>query len=171
LLTSPEPAEETTTTLINLALVVARLGERALLVDGNFHQPRLHSLLRCAVAPGFRDILATPEEWQKGIHVTPVEHLHLIPAGTAQVQTSVSIESPACEVLLAHCRANYDWVLFTVPPILSSTDAALLSTKVDATCLVLTCGVSRLEAALEARAALEAVQGKVIGAILTGRQM
>jgi non-specific protein-tyrosine kinase len=80
----------------------------------------------------------------------------------------VSIESSAFEVLLAHFRANYGWILFVAPPVLSYTDAVMLSTKVDAICLVLTCEVSRLEAVLEAKAALEAVQGKVVGAVLTG---
>jgi hypothetical protein len=44
----------------------------------------------------------------------------------------------------------------------------VLSGKVEATCLVLICGVSRLDAIDEAKTALEAVQANVIGAILIG---
>ena len=46
--------------------------------------------------------------------------------------------------------------------------AAVLSATLDATCLVLTYGVSRVDALLEAKVALEAVQGKVIGAVAIG---
>ena len=40
--------------------------------------------------------------------------------------------------------------------------------KVDATCLILTCGVSPFDTVLEAKSVLEAVQANLIGAILTG---
>jgi len=46
----------------------------------------------------------------------------------------------------------------------------VLGSKVDATCLVLTSGVSRMETMLEAKNVLEAVQANVIGAILMSRK-
>jgi capsular exopolysaccharide synthesis family protein len=168
LLTSPEPVTETATMLVNLAIVAASVGERTLLVDSNLHQPTLHSLLHCAATPGLIDILADPEGWQKGVQPTHMDNLHVIPAGTIMPPPAlVSLESSAFDTLLTRLRATYDWLLFAAPPVLSYTDAVVLSAKVDATCLVLTCDVSRLEVILEAKAALEAVQGKVIGAILT----
>jgi capsular exopolysaccharide synthesis family protein len=165
--TSPGP-EETTATLVNLALVTAGLGEKTLLVDSNLHAPTLHTLLQCPATPGLVDILAAPESWQKSIHPTSVPNLSLLPAGIIMPQKLVSLESSAFDALLACLRSTYDTVLFATSPVLSSTDAAVLSTKVDATCLVLTCGVSRLESVMEAKAVLEAVQGNVIGAVLTG---
>jgi capsular exopolysaccharide synthesis family protein len=170
-LTSPHPEEETAATLVNLALVTAGIGEKTLLVDSNLRSPTLHNLLQCPSTPGLADILTDPEGWQQGIHATRVNNLHLLPAGVTTPQGLVSLESSAFDALLARLRSHYDTVLFATPPVLSCTDAAVLSTKVDATCLVLTCGVSRLEAISEAKATLEAVQGKVIGAILTDFRM
>jgi hypothetical protein len=53
--------------------------------------------------------------------------------------------------------------------VLACSDAAVLGSKVDATCLVLTSGVTRMDAILEAKDVLEAVQANVIGAMLVSR--
>jgi capsular exopolysaccharide synthesis family protein len=168
LLTSPGDKEDTIATLAHLARVVAGVGEKTLLVDSNFRHPGLHGLFQCASVPGLADMLTDPEGWQKGLHTTPVDNLHLVPAGSITPQTPIALESPILDVLLAHFRTAYDLILFAAPPVCSYTDAAVLSAKVDAICLVVTHSVSRIEAITEAKAVLEAVQGKVIGAILTG---
>jgi capsular exopolysaccharide synthesis family protein len=166
-LTSVGPDDAVPTVLTNLAIAAATAGTKTLLVDSNLRQPALHRLLQCPLAPGLTEVLMAPQEWQKGIQTTPVEHLHLLPAGGNSSPTSTGLASPAFDVLLTHVKGAYDLILCAAPPVLDLSDAALLGSRVDATCLVLTCGVSHLEALEEARAALEAVQAKVIGAILT----
>ncbi len=168
LLVSPGPDEGATTTLVNLALVVASVGEKTLLIDSDLRRPELHQLLQCSSAPGLVDILTDPESWQKGIHTTNVENLHLVPAGLITPQAPMALESPAFTVLLARFRTMYDFILCAAPPIGHYTDAAVLSATLDATCLILTYGVSRVDALLEAKVALEAVQGKIIGAVVIG---
>jgi capsular exopolysaccharide synthesis family protein len=166
LLVSPGPDEGAATTLVNLALVAASVGEKILLIDSDLRRPELHQLLQCASTPGLVDILTDPESWQKGIHTTHVENLHLVPAGSITPQAPMALESPAFRALLARFQTIYDFILCAAPPICRYTDAAVLSATLDATCLVLTCSVSRVDALLEAKAALEAVQGKIIGAVV-----
>jgi capsular exopolysaccharide synthesis family protein len=168
LLVSPGPDEGATTTLVNLALVAASVGEKILLIDSDLRRPELHHLLQCSSTPGLVDILTDPESWQKGIHTTNVENLHLVPAGSITPQAPMALESPAFRVLLSRFQTIYDFILCAAPPVCRYTDAAVLSATLDATCLVLTCGVSRVDALLEAKTALEAVQGKIIGAVVIG---
>jgi capsular exopolysaccharide synthesis family protein len=168
LLVSPGPDEGAATTLVNLALVAASVGEKTLLIDSDLRRPELHQLLQCSPTPGLVDILTDPESWQKGIHTTNVENLHLVPAGSITSQAPMALESPAFRVLLARFRTMYDFILCAAPPIGHYTDAAVLSATLDATCLILTYGVSRVDALLEAKVALEAVQGKIIGAVVIG---
>ena len=85
--------------------------------------------------------------------------------------TSAALESSAFDTLLANYEQSYDLILCVAPPVLGCTDAAVLGSKVDATCLVLTSGVSHIEAILEAKNVLEAVQANVIGAILMSSQV
>lgn len=169
--TSSEAAEETVTTIVDLALVASGTGEKTLLIDGNFQHPMLHDFLQCPLAPGLVDLLIDPESWQKGIHQTSVKNLCFVPVGRIIPKQLVSLESPAFDVVLAHFRSTYDTILFAAPPVLSSNDTVVLSAKVEVTCLVLTYGISRVEAVIEAKASLDAVQAKAVGVILTGPQV
>jgi Mrp family chromosome partitioning ATPase len=144
------------------------VGEKILLVDGNVRQPWLHSMLHCPMAPGLADVLSNPEDWQKSIQPTAVDKLHLIPSGTVTSMTFAALESSTVDLLITQFKETYDLILFTSPSVLGPSDAAVFGSKVDATCLVLTCGVSRLEAVMEARTALEAVHTDVAGVVLTG---
>jgi capsular exopolysaccharide synthesis family protein len=166
LLASTGPDDAVPTVLTNLAIVAASTGRRTLLVDSHLYQPTVHRLLQCPLAPGLTEALAAPQEWQKGLQTTAVEHLLFLPAGSHSL-ASTGLTLAAVDELLIHCKGAFDLILFAGPPVLERSDAALLSSRVDATCLVLTCGVSHLEAIAEAKAALEAVHANVVGAILT----
>jgi len=111
-------------------------------------------------------MLTTPDFWPQSIQSTKVDNLHIVTAGTATPATSAALESSAFDALLASYKKDYDLILCAAPPVLGCTDAAVLGSKVDATCLVLTSGVSHIEAVLEAKNVLEAVQANVIGAVL-----
>jgi capsular exopolysaccharide synthesis family protein len=171
LLVAPGAGDTTATLLVDLAMVAASTGERTLLVDSNMLQPSLHSLLRCALTPGLADVLASPDVWPQSIQCTEVDNLHMVAAGTVSPATSAALESSAFDTLRANYEQSYDLILYAAPPVLGCTDAAVLGSKVDATCLVLTSGVSRLETILEAKNVLEAVQANVIGAILMSCQV
>jgi non-specific protein-tyrosine kinase len=170
LLVAPEPDDTIAACLVDLALVAASTGERTLLVDSTIHQPSLHSLLHCTLTPGLADVLATPDVWPQSIQSTQMDDLHLVAAGTVTSTTSAALESSAFDTLLASYQKSYDLILCAAPPVLACTDAAVLGSKVDAACLVLTSGVSRIEATVEAKNVLEAVQANVIGAILMSRK-
>jgi capsular exopolysaccharide synthesis family protein len=164
-LTSPEPDAAVPIALVNLAIIAAGMGEKTLLVDSNLRQPGLYRLLGCPPAPGLADILADPEGWHKGVQATTVDHLYLVPAGAVTPAACTSLGSPAFDALLTRFKETYSLVLFAAPPVLGCTDAVVLGSKVEATCLVLTAGVTRIEAVTEARTALEAVRANVIGAV------
>jgi tyrosine-protein kinase Etk/Wzc len=170
LLVAPAPGDTTAALLVDLAMVAASTGERTLLVDSNMHQPSLHSLLHCGLTPGLADVLATPEVWPQSIQSTQADNLHLVAAGTVTPTTSAVLESSTFETLLASYKQDYDLILCAAPPVLACTDAAVLGSKVDATCLVLTSGVARIDAILEAKDVLEAVQANIIGAMLVSHK-
>ncbi|GIX46558.1 MAG: hypothetical protein KatS3mg131_0769 [Candidatus Tectimicrobiota bacterium] len=170
LLVSPAETGQTAPLLVQLAMVAAASGERVLLIDGNLRQPSLHHLLATAPSPGLAELLLDPQAWPKGVQGTAVDNLFLLPAGTLTPAAAAALESAACDAVLAQARATYDLVLCAAPPVLTTSDAAVLGSKADAVCLLLVAGQTSLEAVNEARGALEAVQARVIGAVLSGSQ-
>ena len=57
LVTSSEPGEGKTVTAANVAVSLARLNQRVLLVDGDLRKPRMHELFGETQQPGLADIL------------------------------------------------------------------------------------------------------------------
>ena len=64
--------------------------------------------------------------------------------------------------LLARCKRHYTLILLLAPSLRGLTGLAVLGRKVDATCLVLAHGVSRLAAVAEARVTLAAMQAPLL---------
>ena len=58
-------------------------------------------------------------------------------------------------------------MLFDTSPVVSVTDAAVLASKVDGVLLVVNAGRTRREHAQRAKAMLERVNARVVGAVLT----
>ncbi|MDZ7379310.1 MAG: exopolysaccharide transport family protein, partial [candidate division KSB1 bacterium] len=140
--------EDASLLLVQLAMVAASTGERTLLIDMNCRCPTLHRLLHCRLTPGFADLLATPDRWQEGMQHTAVANLHVVTSGAVPSAMPGAPDLHAFDTLLDHYRAAYDLILCMSPALPAYTDVAVLSNKVDATCFVLTCGVSRLDTVL-----------------------
>ena len=82
LVTSSEPGEGKTLTAANLAVSLARLNQRVLLIDADLRRPRLHELFGEEHAPGLTDVLmgkGTARAFRK----TKVSRLWLMPSGSA----------------------------------------------------------------------------------------
>lgn len=62
----------------------------------------------------------------------------------------------------------YDIVMFDLPPIVTVTDAQILSSKADGTLLVVREKTSRKEAVVKAKKLLEVAQAKVLGIVYNG---
>ncbi len=63
-------------------------------------------------------------------------------------------------------KEEYDMVLFDTSPVCAVTDAAILSTIVDATILVVSCSQTRIETARKAKEMLDKVRANVIGVVI-----
>jgi Mrp family chromosome partitioning ATPase len=167
LFVSAELKDAAPAVIAHLGIVAASMGWKTLLLDANLQQPGLHRLLQCPVAPGLAESLSDPSGWQKSIQRTHIGNLHLLPAGVGFPGMPMSAEISAVESILGYCKEIYELILCTAPPVLGYAETLMLSTKIEATCLVLTCDVSRSDAVEEAKSALEAVGANVVGTLLT----
>jgi capsular exopolysaccharide synthesis family protein len=90
----------------------------------------------------------------------------LLPSGPLPPNPSELLGSRRMEEIIAALLERADMLLFDVPPIIAVTDAAVLASKVDGVLLVFKAGGTKRDHAQQAKALLEKVNARLIGAVL-----
>jgi Mrp family chromosome partitioning ATPase len=157
----------------NGALVAANLGAAAalnetptILVDGDLHQPRLHTLFNIGNESGL-STLGGPDESKTCLQRAGVGELLVLPAGPHS-EGAPGLAAPALAGALRQITATADLVLVSCAPLLTAPDAALLATWVTGTVLVLRANRTRQDDLVRARNQLERFGSRLIGVILDG---
>jgi succinoglycan biosynthesis transport protein ExoP len=140
---------------LNLAISIADTGASVVVVDANLRSPSLAEYLQLDDGPGLGDCLVGTAEAAKAIRRMPSTSLSVLAAGTRPGNPSELIGSTTMADILAELRANYDVVIVDAPPLLTRTDALVLSSLVESTLVVV--GSEQINRA-ELRAALLAVE-------------
>ena len=167
LLTSVDHAANKSSAIANLAVVMAQAGDRVIVVDGDLRRPQQHELFEVSNQRGLTNWLG--EDKQRGappLQVTAVEGLQLLPAGPAVGNPVALLSARRLAEVLAELRNHADYVLCDAPPLLAVTDAALWASKVDGVLLLINAGGTKRDHALRAKAVLEKVHARLVGAVL-----
>jgi tyrosine-protein kinase Etk/Wzc len=166
LFTSPGPGEGKSLTAANLAIALAEMGGRILLVDADLRKPVLHGLFRAPRDAGLTDLLVGEFDWRYRVRPTEVPNLDLLPGGPIPPNPSAILGSNRMKAFLNEVGQHYDAILIDSPPVLPFTDASVLGSMVDGVFLVARAGVTTPEALFRARTLLQAVNARVLGAVL-----
>jgi succinoglycan biosynthesis transport protein ExoP len=166
LITSASPSEGKTTVACWLATAMAQAGQRVLLVDCDLRRPRLHRIFDLLNDRGVTSVLVDRPAFKAAVHETRVPGLSVLLSGPASPNPSESLQSKSFENLLADALAAYDQVVLDSPPVGPVTDAVILSTRVDASILVVRAAASAREVVRRAKKLLLDVRAHVAGAIL-----
>lgn len=165
-ITSSFAREGKTTTSVNLATVLAQMGEPVLLLDADLRRPRIQKVFPGRVNLGLVNYLAANAPLDDVIQPTEVPHLSMILSGPIPPNPSELLASTKMDRLLEELRERFAYVIFDSPPVLAVTDAVVLGTRADGVVLCVHGGQTPRE--LVQRAAERLRQGKipVLGAIL-----
>lgn len=150
--------------LANLAVVMAQAGDNVLLVDGDLRRPQQHDLFGIANTAGISSWFADGGE--PPIQSTKVERLQLLTAGPVTGNSVALLSQNRLETALTDLQQRADYVLCDAPPVLAVTDAALWAGKVDGVLLLVNAGNTKRDNAVRARALLEKVHARILGAVL-----
>ena len=170
--TSSRPKEGKTTVVSNLGVALAETGNRALLIDGNIRQPRLHEIFDQANAWGLSDLLRernTIDELplEALVKKTAVSNLCLLPSGALTDNVFGLLYSGRMSRLLRRFREEFDYLLVDAPPCLEFADARNIAQYAEGLVLVVRANYTDWRTA---QAALQRVEGgaRVVGVILNG---
>jgi succinoglycan biosynthesis transport protein ExoP len=143
LLTSAIPSEGKTSMAMCLARVHARSGRRTLIIDCDVRRPRLHELTGVANQIGLSDVLLRQRELNEVVHSDERSGAYFVTAGAPAPDPAALLASERMRRLLKEVSNRYDLVLLDSPPVLSVSDARVLSQMVDKTVFLIHWGATR----------------------------
>jgi succinoglycan biosynthesis transport protein ExoP len=166
LVTGTAPGEGKTTTLLNVAKLLAVSGESVVVVDCDLRRANLHLRLNLPREPGLTDYFVKNAEVASLVRPTRVQNLAAIAAGPLPPNPPAILARPELAAALAELKQQYRWVLLDSPPVAAVTDALLLAQRADATLLVVQ--QNKVDRTMVKRSllALRKVTPNVIGAVL-----
>lgn len=156
----------TTTAALNLALAMAQLGRRVLLVDAHLRAPEILELLEMPPAPGLTDLLVGAASGRETIRPwSEVPELSVMTAGVVPPNSGDILGSERMRTLVEELAAAYDDVVIDGGSIVSA-DASALASVAGSTVLVVRAGHLRRQQLIRAVDAL-AVLGSLAGILVT----
>lgn len=164
LVTSVDGSGNKSVALANLAVVMAQAGDRITIVDGDLRRPQQHEIFGLANNQGLSSWLETTDP--PPLQRTGVEGLQILTSGPAVANPVAVLSQKRLTEALAQLQEQADYVLVDAPPVLAVTDAALWASKVDGVVLLVNAGNTKREDAQRAKAVLDKVRARIIGAVL-----
>lgn len=166
LFTSANPGEGKSTSAANVAIVFAQEGKKVLLIDADMRKPTMHYTFHTTNSTGLSNLLTRKWELQDVVVETDIEGLHLITCGPIPPNPAELIGSQTMGALIDELQEEYDLVIFDAPPLLSVTDAQILSNRCDGTILVINSGTTEKDAVVKAKEALVSSKANILGTLL-----
>jgi tyrosine-protein kinase Etk/Wzc len=165
LITSAGPSEGKSTVVSNLALTIANTGKKTILIDCDLRKPNIHNFFELSRDPGVTTILSQEQSWSEVMRETGVENLWVIPSGPIPPNPTEMLGSQAMKDLVAELDDEFDMVLLDSPPVVAVTDAAILSSFIQTTLLVVELGRARSSGVNRAVDLLEKVNANLMGLV------
>lgn len=166
LVTSPNAAEGKTTTVCNLAVSFAQIGKKVLIIDGDLRRPRLHTYLGLSNTVGISNVLTQNLPVQEAMKEAMLD-IQVLTCGPTPPNPAELLNSNRLKELLNQLKQHFDIILIDTPPVGVVTDAAILSTLVDGTLMVVASHQTESDQAVRAMKLLQTVGAKVLGTVLT----
>jgi len=167
LVTSARPQEGKTCITSNLAVVLAQMGRKVVLVDCDFRRPRVHRVFGFDLEPGATSFLSGNADLPSIIRSTPYG-IDVVCGGPVPPNPVELIDSAPMVGLVEELSRRYDFVLLDAPPSLGFADVPLLARLVGGVLFVVRAGQTPRKAAAHALEHLRRLRARILGVVLNG---
>jgi succinoglycan biosynthesis transport protein ExoP len=171
LVSSTAPSEGKTFVSCNLAISLAMIGQRVLLIDADMRRPKIHARFGAERGPGLSDVLVGNVTLAAAIRPGGRPTLSLLPAGTLPPNPPELLGSDAFAELMTQVMQDYDWVVLDSPPIRAVTDAAVIAHRASAVIFVAGAEMTDVRGARVALERLASAHARVAGVVLNRVQL
>jgi len=169
LVSSGLPREGKTTVAANLAVTLAQLGDKTILVDADLRKPGVGRLLNLGTGKyaGLSSYLAGVSTLDLvSVPHPSIPNLTAIPTGPLPPNPADLLSSHKLAETIAELRAKYKFVVIDSPPIMAATDAVILSVQADGVLLVVRSGETPKAAFTRTCDLLTSVKCHLLGVVL-----
>jgi succinoglycan biosynthesis transport protein ExoP len=169
LVTSALPREGKTTAAVNLAVTLAQLGDRTLLIDSDLRKPGVRRAMNLTIGKdlGLSSFLAGVCSLEEAILPHPtINNLSALTTGPVPPSPADLLSSHRMQEAITEARRRFKFVVIDSPPIMAATDAVIISALTDGVLLVVRSGETPKEAFTRSRDLLAAVRSRLLGVVL-----
>ncbi len=169
LVTSALPREGKTTSAVNLAVTLAQLGDRTLLMDSDLRKPGIRRAMNLTISKdlGLSSFLAGVCTLEEAVLPHPtISNLSILTTGPVPPSPADLLSSHRMQEAIDEVRRRYKFVVIDSPPIMAATDAVIMSALTDGVLLVVRSGETPKEAFTRSRDLLAAVKSRLLGVVL-----
>ncbi|QFF99873.1 capsular biosynthesis protein [Psychrobacillus glaciei] len=171
LFTSSSIGEGKSTIAANVAIVFAQEGKKVLLIDADLRKPTMHYTFHKSISPGLTNLLTSRWNFEQIVKESGLNGLDLITCGPIPSNPAEILGTSLMDIFVKEIREKYDMIIFDAPPVLSVSDAQILSNKCDGTILVISSGKAEKRNLVKAKEVLQASKANIIGTILNNYKL
>jgi polysaccharide biosynthesis transport protein len=165
LFTSALAQEGKTTTAANLAIAMAQYGYKVVLIDSDFHRPRVRKLFSVPQEEGLSNLLIGNKDIKEALFETYVKNLYVMPSGPIPPNPSEILGSKRMQILVSQLKLRFNKIIIDSSPIVPLSDSLVMAKSVDGVVLVVNAGTPR-KAVRSAVEKFEGIQVPILGAVL-----
>ncbi|HEY4309128.1 MAG TPA: polysaccharide biosynthesis tyrosine autokinase [Pirellulales bacterium] len=161
--------EGKTSVAAQLATNLAKASNQpTLLVDADLRDPDIHQVLGVALGPGLADVLSHKVSLEEAIVPSAIPNVWVLPAGQSPVSPHTLFTIDTYQSVLEALRAQYRYIVFDCPPLLSASEALTVAKSADGVMLCTRRDVSRVSQVRDARDRLIRAGAQLLGVVLSG---
>lgn len=169
LVTSSVQEEGKSFVATNLAVALAQLGRRVLIVDGDLRRPRQHRNLLASSEKGLSDFLSgAVKDPGELVQKTEIPNLEVIACGPRPPNPAELLNTERLSELVAWARKRYPRVIVDCPPVFPISDTMLWGRHVRQAIFVARFGRTRAPLIRTAIARLRTGGLKLLGGVVNG---
>ncbi|MEA5093500.1 MAG: CpsD/CapB family tyrosine-protein kinase [Sedimentibacter saalensis] len=158
-------SEGKTTTISNLASVMAELNKNILLIDLDLRKPTVHKQFNLSNRAGLTDLLLHKDDY-----IGYIQNVHpgldVITSGKIPANPTEIINSNAIKELIKKLSGQYDYIFLDTPPLVLVSDPLTIATYSDAVILTIAHSETEKEVIRRSIDSLKQVNANIIGTIL-----
>lgn len=153
----------------NMAVAYAQAGKKTLFLDADLRRPTSHHTFGMSNQTGLSNLIVNDLPLDEVIKKTKFDGLDLITSGPVPPNPAELLSAPKLDAIMVRLKTNYDMIIIDSPPILSMTDAQLLSKNASGVILVTNVEKNNRDRLNEAKDLLDKADANIIGIVLNKR--